>query len=811
MGKINIIGPGYTGRSKNLNASRCINLFPVLETPDSKSVAALVNTPGSRLFSNTGKGVARAMYSFNNKIYFVAQNKLYSIDGDATVSAQLGSDLSTSSGRVSFADNGLSPTGGNEIAVVDGSNIYVWNVATETMTITSIQAQTVCFIGGYFVVNSGGANWRVSDLYDGTTWNPLEASSADASPDNLVAVFNNHNELWLFGEYTTEIWYQSGSGSPPFARMSGGVVDYGCAAKNSIAQGNNTIIWLGTKRNNDSGQLFGVLMAKGYGATLISPDALNYTFSKYVSPESAFAYTYTEDGHEFYVITFPTDNATWVYDTTTSLWHERSTYNDNPYLIGRHLSNGYAYLNGEHYISDYRDSNIYKMGSQYYDDNTDPITSIRVFPHMADKENLHNVFVHKFQIDAETGIGIESHVRTQDHGVDTITTGTGLTDVLCYNGYAYIADKSENKIIKLNIGNNNIEKTIAVGTSPWEIVLGLGSLWVVNYTGNTISRINPITDIVEATISVGNNPWTAVCGENNVYVTNETDGTVSKISADSNAVTATIGVGPTPQNMLYDEYGYLYVANWGSNTVSKIDTSTNTVIATISVGTEPYGLLVYNDSLWVVNHDADNVSRINRSTNTVIATISAGNGPWNIIEADGSLWVNNFLDHTITRINPTTNAIEATITVGTNPHVLHKFRDYIWVPSYGDTNIKKINTGTNAVEETITLSDIRGLWCDANDEYLYCVHYERSLVSKIQLGYDVPEYDPKAELSWSDDHGHTWSSGILASIGKQGEHSKRLIWRRLGSSRDKVFRVLISSKVKKVLMSAHVDSTGGYF
>ena len=40
----------------------------------------------------------------------------------------------------------------------------------------------------------------------------------------------------------------------------------------------------------------------------------------------AFGYCYSDGGHTFYVLTFPSGNATWVYDATTAMWHERSTW-----------------------------------------------------------------------------------------------------------------------------------------------------------------------------------------------------------------------------------------------------------------------------------------------------------------------------------------------------------------------------------------------------------------------------------------------------------------------------------------------------
>ena len=344
------------------------------------------------------------MHTFNGMIFIVAEERLYSIDREGVVSAQIGTDLVTKTGRVTMSNNGLSPTGGDELAIADGSKIYIYNVSTTDFNVIDIAASTICFLGSYFIADTNSSSFRVSNSYDGTTWDGLDIATAEASPDKLLTVINNHNELWLFGEYTTEIWYQSGSGNPPFARISSGVIDFGCAAKYSVAKGNNTLFWVGTKRNNEQGQFIGICMASGYGAKVITPHSISSTIDKYNKIDDAFGYCYTEEGHEFYVITFPSANATWVYDIASGLWHERSTYSDNPYKINRHLANAYTHFENKHYVADYRNSNIYQMSGSVYTDNNEPIASVRIFPNLSDREDLNNIFVSKLQIDAETGI-----------------------------------------------------------------------------------------------------------------------------------------------------------------------------------------------------------------------------------------------------------------------------------------------------------------------------------------------------------------------------------------------------------------------
>jgi hypothetical protein len=260
-------------------------------------------------------------------------------------------------------------------------------------------------LGGYFIADVAlTQKFQISNLYDGSTWSALNFSTADASPDNLNAVFANHGELWLFGDYTTEVWYQNGQPLPgAFSRVAYTVLDYGIAARYSVAKGSNTVFWLATQRNNDSGEFWGVAVANGYSVQKISTPAIDYQISQYSVISDAFGYTFTNESHENYVLCFPTQGVTWVYDMTVGQWYEWSTYVGSPYATGRHISNCYCYFNGNHYVGDYASGKIYKMSSTMYTDNGLPISSVRISDNVNDQKDLNNVFFSKVQIDAEVG------------------------------------------------------------------------------------------------------------------------------------------------------------------------------------------------------------------------------------------------------------------------------------------------------------------------------------------------------------------------------------------------------------------------
>jgi len=69
--------------------------------------------------------------------------------------------------------------------------------------------------------------------------------------------------------------------------------------------------------------------------------------------------------------------------------------------------------------------------------------------------------------------------------------------------------------------------------------------------------------------------------------------------------------------------------------------------------------------------------------------------------------------------------------------------------------------------------------------------------------------DPQISLRWSDDGGYTWSAYLNISMGLSGEYKKRIIWRRLGRSRQRIFEVSTGqNNVNLALYNAYLELEG---
>jgi hypothetical protein len=384
--QIPFVGSTYCGRSKSIDSSRSINFFVELSSnPESSIPTSLIGTAGTKLWRRLGTDPIRGLYRFGDYLFVITGTNFYRIDNSGTQT--LVGQLATNDGPLTFTDNGISSqgVGGNQLIITDGTYGYLYDLLDNNITIHPSEnfpspAMTVTYMDGYIIASGGNMGITVSQLYNGGIFNGLAIAAAIATPDNISRVTNIHQQLFIIKEYSTEVWYNTGIATQdgcPFARVSGAVLDYGTLATHSVSRGNNSIFFLAQQRTGDgSGSFVGVVELSGYTPTVVSPLSITYKMSKLVNRNDAIAFCYSDEGHNFYQITFPSDNATFVYDATSKMWHERSTVTkkkdvifdefgmptpkaDYPVSVNRHLANCYSFYDGKHLVGDYRTGNIY--------------------------------------------------------------------------------------------------------------------------------------------------------------------------------------------------------------------------------------------------------------------------------------------------------------------------------------------------------------------------------------------------------------------------------------------------------------------
>jgi hypothetical protein len=287
------------------------------------------------------------------------------------------------------------------MVVVDGSTSgYAVDLAAGTMAAITgdafYGADHVSYMDTYLLFNKPGTPQFYSSDSNSITFDSLWFANKVAYSDSLVTLAVAHREIWLLGQTTTEVWIDAGAPQFPFQAMQGVFIDYGCAGKYSVAKADNALFWLARDK---TGQGI-VLRGASYEAKRISTHAIETAISKYAMISDAIGYCYQQQGHAFYVLTFPTADKTWVFDITTEQWHERA-WLDTSGREHRHRGNCHAFAYGVNVVGDWGNGNLYALDLNLDTDNGLPMKFARGFPHMV--ADGRRVFYQQFIADMQVG------------------------------------------------------------------------------------------------------------------------------------------------------------------------------------------------------------------------------------------------------------------------------------------------------------------------------------------------------------------------------------------------------------------------
>jgi hypothetical protein len=341
-------------RSAQNNNQRRLNLYPEVTQNGGVSSVVMYGTPGLELLVRLqiGQNIRGMCAGSDGNLYAVCGTTAYKIVPSTGVATSLGTIPGT--GSIQMATNLT------QVIIVGGFTETWYIITLSTSALSTVTGagyptpDTVTFLDGYFILNNvGTGQFYITAINNGASINILDFATAESNPDAITAVFVDHRELWLFGPISVEIWFNSAASSDfPFERRLDAILEVGCVAKYSIAKLDNTVYWLTNQ--------FTVVRASGYSPQIISTTDLSNEIGKYAVVDDAIAYSYYERGHAFYVITFPSEAKTWVFDASTGEWHERESSG-----MTRHLSNCYATVNGISYVGSINDGAIYIMSEKF--------------------------------------------------------------------------------------------------------------------------------------------------------------------------------------------------------------------------------------------------------------------------------------------------------------------------------------------------------------------------------------------------------------------------------------------------------------
>lgn len=356
----------WNGKSKEFTVEKLVNFYVEVGPSTAKSLALLLNRPMLDNYLSVGDGPIRGWIMMGGNLYVVTGRDVYKVTSSQTTTL-LGTITGT--GPVSMAQNGA------QVAIVGDKKGWV-ATSTDLTQITSDAfpgATTVTFLDtfGVFTEPDSG-RFFISKQLDFNSFNALDFATAESDPDELIALENNHRFLWLFGEKTTQIYYNSGAGDFPFESYLDITIQRGLGARFSIAKEDNTIFFLGDDEL--------VYRFDGFTPMIISTPAVATKIAGY-SKSLAVGQFMDYESHKFYILSFP--EATLVYDLTTGLWADWETSGSK--WTGQLVIKAF----GRTLVADRSSGQIYTVSPHVYTDaGTDVISLVRFPPVYNERERI---------------------------------------------------------------------------------------------------------------------------------------------------------------------------------------------------------------------------------------------------------------------------------------------------------------------------------------------------------------------------------------------------------------------------------------
>ena len=452
-----LLGPTYALKSINFDSQRCLNLYPDADEMGMGKEGEpemLTTVPGLTLLHTLPRSPIRALWrTANNYIYCVAGNGLFLLTPVVTGSSltfthTLLQTLTTQTGFCSICDGvpnyyqGVLNSGLiNQVVVVDGSptgyvfqegttNIYQMNSGTGYVGSNFINFQDGAFI---FSQPNSITGYYASD--------PLNISDLDVieinlGSDNVSRIISDHDLIWVLGTRSLAVYQNTGGGSTTnqYQQIPGATAPHGCAAPWTVAQIAGQLLWLA---NDDRGTAE-VAMAFGYRAMRVSNHAVETWMETLGDLSQTICWTYQKGGHSFYCLNNPNSTTTWCYDLAHKMWHERAYFSNGVYsrdLVQFHINCQISGYGPAHLCGDFSTGNIYLLDETNPTFNGAPIRRERRTPHQSG--GFKRVYYSQFQLDVQTGQGLDGLGYSVQTGVGTPVSQTATNVLMGGNGPTY--------------------------------------------------------------------------------------------------------------------------------------------------------------------------------------------------------------------------------------------------------------------------------------------------------------------------------------------------------------------------------------
>jgi hypothetical protein len=267
------------------------------------------------------------------------------------------------------------------------------------------QAMSAVFQDGFALINQPGTMtiWQ-SQVLDISVWPALNFATADGESDTVQALKSIHREIFVVKTRSTEVWNNAGAAGFAFQPLGAVMIERGTPAWGSVAKVGESLMYL-----SETSQGVGIVVEiEGFAPRRVSNHAIETLLATAIMTD-AFAYSYTQEGHQLYVLTLPTGNFTLVYDKTDSMlagvpvWYQWLSFANG--LFSRHPGNVFSFFNQFLIIGDYASGHLYQLDLNTLTDAGAARKWVRTWRATARPSMMPQRFT-SLQVDFQTGIGI---------------------------------------------------------------------------------------------------------------------------------------------------------------------------------------------------------------------------------------------------------------------------------------------------------------------------------------------------------------------------------------------------------------------
>ena len=385
-----LIGPTYTNRSLPVDAQVTRNFYITLDQQGGEETS-FYPFPGLKLFAS-GTGKSRGTGELNGVLYEIMGTNLNSISSAGVV---------TSIGAIEGNDRCVLDKDqvGNLVIATGVGKPYSYDGTTLTKgtDIDLPNANTVTYINRRVVYDATGGDVAYADLSAPLSVNSANVAIAESKSDDTIAVYAYKQQVLVFGTDSIQPMYNSGSGNPPYSFILNATAEIGTESPHSISSNNNFLYFLGSDK--------AIYQMAGLGLRQIGNPAIGQEIENYSTVTDAFGECFTLDNTNYYMLSFPSGNETWLFNESAGIWTNLA-YGVNG---DQHLMASYNFIYDKHLVTDRRNGNVYELDFDTYTDNGD------VIQHQRDTISINgqtfgkpgaDIFMNYLRLEIESGTSL---------------------------------------------------------------------------------------------------------------------------------------------------------------------------------------------------------------------------------------------------------------------------------------------------------------------------------------------------------------------------------------------------------------------